>query len=67
LQSKRTDLGEENIKKICILFKKLTIVCYEREHAQKNRKLLEKKIITDNCLLRDKYNILNLGLVILCP
>jgi len=36
-----------------MIFRKLTIVCYEREreNAQKNRNLLEKKIITDNCLL----------------
>jgi len=25
-----------------------------RERTQKNRNLLEKKIITDNCLLREK-------------
>jgi len=31
-----------------------------RESAQKNRDLLEKNLITDNCLLREKYNILNL-------
>ena len=31
-----------------------------RESAQKKKNLLEKKIITDNCLLRKKYNILNL-------
>jgi len=41
-----------------IIFKKLTIVCYER--AQKNRNLLEKKIIIDNYLLREKDIILNL-------
>ena len=27
---------------------------------KKNRNLLEKNIITDNCLLREKDNILNL-------
>jgi len=31
-----------------IIFRKLTIVCYERGSSQKNRNLLEKKIITDN-------------------
>jgi len=30
-----------------------------REIAQKNRNLLEKKIITDNLSLQEKYNILN--------
>jgi len=45
---------------MCTIFRKLTIVCYEREGAQKNRNLLEKKIITDNNLLREKDNVLNL-------
>jgi len=45
---------------MCTIFRKLTIVCYERENAQKYRNLLEKKIITDNCLLQEKDNILNL-------
>jgi len=45
---------------MCTIFRKLTVVCYEREKAQKNRNLLEKKIIIDNCLLQEKYNILNL-------
>jgi len=31
-----------------------------RESAQKNRNLLEKKKIINNCLLQEKYNILNL-------
>jgi len=48
------------IKKMCTIFRKLTIVCYGRETAQKNRNLLDKKIITDNCLLQEKNNILNL-------
>ena len=43
---------------MCTIFRKLTIGCYERERAKK--KLFEKKIITDNCLLREKDNILNL-------
>jgi len=34
------------------IFRKLTIGCYERERAKKN--CLRKKIITDNCLLREK-------------
>jgi hypothetical protein len=42
------------------IFRKLTIVCYERESGQKKRNLLEKKIITNNCLLREKDKILNL-------
>ena len=29
---------------MCTLFKKLTIVCYERESVQKNRNLLKRKI-----------------------
>jgi len=45
---------------MCTIFRKLKIVCYERENAQKNRNLFEKKIITDNCSLREKNNILNL-------
>jgi len=44
---------------MCIIFKKLTIVCYEREWAK--NKLLERKIITDNCLLRVKNNIKFVG------
>jgi hypothetical protein len=40
---------------------KLTIVCYERDIVcKKNRNLLEKKIVTNNCLLREEDNILNL-------
>jgi len=31
-----------------------------RESAQKKRNLLQKKLITDNCLLLEKDNILNL-------
>jgi len=45
---------------MCTIFKKLTIVCYEIKSAQKNRNLLDKMIITDNYLLREKDNILNL-------
>jgi len=44
---------------MCIIYRKLTIVCYERERT-KNMNLLEKNIISDNCLLRKKDNILNL-------
>lgn len=45
------------------IFRKLTSVCYERDWAKKKKKrnLLEKKIVTNKCLLlREKYNILNL-------
>jgi len=55
---------------MCTIFRKLTIVCYERVHkifleiwtngSLTPTNLLEKKIITDNCLLRKKDNILNL-------
>ena len=45
---------------MCTIFRKLTIVCYEGEYAKKKRNLLEKKIITNNRLLREKDNILNL-------
>jgi len=45
---------------MCTIFRKLTIVCYERECAQKKRNLLEKNITTDNYLLEEKDNILNL-------
>jgi len=45
---------------MCTIFRKFTNICYEIERAQKNRNLLEKKIITDNCLLREKDNTLNL-------
>ena len=38
----------------------MTILYYERECAIKIRNLLEKKIVTNKCLLRDKNNILNL-------
>jgi len=40
---------------MCTIFRKSTIVCYERENAQKNWNLLEKKIIAVNCLLWEKY------------
>jgi len=42
---------------MCIIFRKLTIVCYERESAQKSRNLSEKKIIAVNCLLWEKDKI----------
>jgi len=45
---------------MCIIFRKLKIVCYERGSTQKNRNLVEKKIITDNYLLREEDIILNL-------
>jgi len=45
---------------MCTIFKKLTIVCHMKENSQKNRNLLEKKIITDNYLLQEKDIILNL-------
>jgi hypothetical protein len=38
----------------------MTIVCCGRECVQKKMTLLEKEIITNNCMLRVKYNILNL-------
>ena len=38
---------------MCTIFRKLTLFVM-RESAQKNRNLLEKKIIIDNCLLREK-------------
>jgi len=46
---------------MCTIFRKLTIVYYERESVcQKKKNLLEKAIVTINCLLWDKDNILNL-------
>jgi len=45
---------------MCTIFKKFIIVCHVRENVPKNRNLLEKKIITDNYLLQEKDNILNL-------
>ena len=47
---------------MCTIFKNLTIICYDLWESahKKKRNLLEKKIITDNCLLQGKYNILNL-------
>ena len=47
---------------MCTIFRRWTIVCYERLR-KKNMNLLKKKIISDNCLLREKYNILNLSSV----
>ena len=44
---------------MCTIFRKLTIVCYEREYAKK-QEFVGEKIITDNCLLREKDNTLNL-------
>ena len=54
---------------MCTIFRKLTIVCYERECAKKMN-LLEKMIVTNKCLLQSlklkqmfvtkKYNIWNL-------
>jgi len=40
------------------MFRKLIIVCCER--ARKKKYLLEKNILTNKCLLREKDNILNL-------
>ena len=41
------------------IFRKLTIVCYDRAR-KKIKNLLEKKIITNNCLLREKDYLLNI-------
>ena len=42
---------------MCTIFRKLIIFCYERENAKKNEFIEEKD---NNCLLREKHNILNL-------
>jgi len=43
---------------MCTISKKLTIVYYERV---RKKKMLAEKIITDNCLLREKNNIKFIG------
>jgi len=54
------EIVEDSFDKIeKTIFRKLTIVCYERV-SEKSMNLLEKKIVTNKCLLRDKDNILNL-------
>ena len=44
---------------MCTIFRKLTIVCYERERAKK-QEFVGEKDNNYNCLLREKDNILNL-------
>jgi len=35
---------------MCTIFRKLKIICYERD-CEKNRNLSEKEIVNNNCLL----------------